>query len=148
MPLKEPLRLEVVLRLRDTAIRTSPESGRSTKTIVGSMPTMSQLHKIVMMQIWHDRNPLQENKLALLPMHHTLLPMHHTLLPSLKSHPMGSLATVGIKVPRSLCRPYQYPREMATNRGGRKPCLNQPAFSIGRDRYLEVSMDHETLRMS
>ena len=139
--LKEPFRLEVVLRLRDTAIRTSPESERSTRTILGSMPTIFQLHKIVMMQIWHDRNQLQENKLA-------LLPRHHTLLPSLKSRPMGGLATVGIKVPRSLCRPYQYPRQMATNRGGQKPYLNQPAFSIGRDRYLEVSMDHETLRMS
>ena len=141
VPLKEPFQLEVVLRLRDTAIRTSPESGRSTRTILGSMHTMAQLPKMVMMQIWHDRNPIQENKLA-------LLPMHHTRLPSLKYHPTGSLAAVGIKVPRSLCRPYQYPRQMATNRGERKPCLNRPAFLTGRDRYLEVLMDHETLRIS
>ena len=141
VPLREPFQLEVVLRLRDTAIRTSPESGRSTRTTLGSMHTMAQLPKMVMMQIWHDRNPIQENKSA-------LLPMHHTRLPSLKYHPTGSLATVGIKVRRSLCRPYQYPRQMATNRGERKPCLNRPAFLTGRDRYLEVLMDHETLRMS
>jgi hypothetical protein len=137
----ETVQLEINIRLRDTATKATLHPEMATRMLLDSSPIVARLHKMVTVQIWHDKNPFQGNKLA-------LLPMHHTLLPSLQNHQMDSLVTAEIKALQSRYQSHQCRPLMAMIPGHRKLCLNPLVFWTGRDPYQGVCTDHGTLKKS
>ena len=136
----ETSQLEINITLRDTATKATPHPEIATRMLLDSSPTIAQLYKMVTLQIWHDKNPFRENKLA-------LLPMHHTLLLSPQKHQMDSLVIAETKALQSRYQSHQCRPLMAMISGDRKLCLNRLVFWTGRDPYQGRCTDHGTLKM-